>query len=286
MSATDPTLVRSSVRQTVDLFVWVYMILSHSPIHVRFFCVFFTRDWLELEPQRQSACQQGAGKRLVFNLLRPDSIAWNCDREARSFSPDSLWIFGSRIFVPFFFYLSLSLPLSSFSTSLSIMFSPSLFFPLFSICFFPLLFSVFSWISFSFSNVHVRHLPGESQSIEIAFDFALLSRPFLYSHRATKWAHLSPSKRYIIRAWCTWKDWLAGNVDFVPATLYRPDYRQHLDYLHVFLRRKDLMYLRDFFERGSKKFEFELTGELILDCSNVNFCSRLSLDDRIILGFH
>lgn len=110
MSATDPTLVRSSVRQTVDLFVWVYMILSHSPIHVRFSCVFFTRDWLGLEPQRQSACQQGAGKRLVFNLLRPDSIAWNCDREARSFSPDSLWIFGSRIFVPFFF---LPLPLSS-----------------------------------------------------------------------------------------------------------------------------------------------------------------------------
>lgn len=196
MSATDSTLVRSSVRQTVDLFVWVYMILSHSPIHVRFSCVFFTRDWLGLEPQRQRACQQGAGKRLVFNLLRPDSIAWNCGREARSFSPDSLWIFGSRIFVPFFFYLSLSLPLSSFSTSLSIMFSHSLFFPLFSICFFPLLFSVFSWISFSFSNVHVRHLPGESQSIEIAFDFALLSRPFLYSHRATKWAHLSPSKRY------------------------------------------------------------------------------------------
>lgn len=123
MSATGPTLVRSSVGQTVDSFVWVYMILSHSPIHVRFSCVFFT-DGLGLEPQRQSACQQDAGKRLVFNLLRPDSIAWNCGRETGSFSPDSLWIFGSRLFL-FFFYLSFSLPLSSSSTSLSITFFPS-----------------------------------------------------------------------------------------------------------------------------------------------------------------
>lgn len=257
----------------VDSFVWVYTILFHSPIHVRFSCVFFTWDGLGLESQRQSACQQSARKRLVFNLVRPDSIAWNCGREARSFSPDSLWIFGSRLLLFFLLF-----PLFSAFFFLHFLLyhalSLSLFSP-FSICFFFLSFSVFSWISFSFSNVHVRHLSGEPQSIEIAFDFALLLRPFLYLNRATKWAHLSPSKRYIIRGWCTWKNWLAGNIDFVPATLYWSDYRHCLDYLHVFLRREDLMYLRDFFERGSKKFEFELTGGLILDCSNVWFCSRL-----------
>lgn len=112
--------VRSSVGQTVDSFVWVYTILSHSPIHVRFSCVFFTRDELGLEPQRQSACQQGAGKRLVFNLLRPDSIAWNCGREARSFSPDSLWIFGSRLLLFFFFFLPLPLSSTFFFLHLSL----------------------------------------------------------------------------------------------------------------------------------------------------------------------
>ena len=170
MSATGPTLVRSSVGQTVDSFVWVYMILSHSPIHVRFSCVFFT-DGLGLEPQRQSACQQDAGKRLVFNLLRPDSIAWNCGRETGSFSPDSLWIFGSRLFLFFLLFL-----LSSAFFFLHLPLYHVLSLP-------PLSFSVFSWISFSFSNVHVRHLPGEPQSIEIAFDFALLHRPFLYLHQ-------------------------------------------------------------------------------------------------------
>lgn len=35
--------------------------------------------------KRWSACQQGAGKRLVFNLVRTDSIAWNCGRKARAF---------------------------------------------------------------------------------------------------------------------------------------------------------------------------------------------------------
>lgn len=273
LSATDSTLVRSSVRQTVDLFVWVYMILSHSPIHVRFSCVFFTRDWLGLEPQRQRACQQGAGKRLVFNLLRPDSIAWNCGREARSFSPDSLWIFGSRIFVPFFFTSpSLFRFLLSPPPSLSCFPTPSSF--LFSLSAFSLSCSPF----FHESLFHFRTFTSDIYLGNLSRLKLLSTLRFYLVRFYTRTAR--PSGRIfrrasVIRAWCTWKDWLAGNVDFVQATLYRPDYRQHLDYLHIFLRRKDLMYLRDFFERGSKKFEFELTGGLILDCSNVDFCSRL-----------
>lgn len=263
MSATGPTLVRSSVGQTVDSFVWVYMILSHSPIHVRFSCVFFT-DGLGLEPQRQSACQQDAGKRLVFNLLRPDSIAWNCGRETGSFSPDSLWIFGSRLFLFFFTFPSLFRFLLPPPPSLSRSFPP----PSLVLCFFMNLFFVFERSRSTFTW-------GTSVDWNCFRLCAFTSSVFILAPRcATKWVHLSPSKRYIIRGWCTWKDWLAGNVDFA-ATLYRPDYRHPLDYLHVFLHRKNLMYPRNFFERDSKKFEFELTGVLILDCSNVDFCSRL-----------
>ena len=62
--------------------------------------------------KRWSACQQGAGKRLVFNLVRADSIAWNCGREARAFvlaldfsaarGTSSLSAASSPFFSPFF----------------------------------------------------------------------------------------------------------------------------------------------------------------------------------------
>lgn len=62
--------------------------------------------------KRWSACQQGAGKRLVFNLVRADSIAWNCGREAREFvlasdfsaarGTSSISAVSSPFFSPFF----------------------------------------------------------------------------------------------------------------------------------------------------------------------------------------
>lgn len=61
----------------------------HMPV-VWFAASFFGLLFFPTHPRGSSregwsACQQGAGKRLVFNLIRANSIAWNCGREARSF---------------------------------------------------------------------------------------------------------------------------------------------------------------------------------------------------------
>lgn len=60
----------------------------HMPVvwfAASFFSFFFFTHPRGSSREGWSACQQGAGKRLVFNLIRADSIAWNCGREARSF---------------------------------------------------------------------------------------------------------------------------------------------------------------------------------------------------------
>lgn len=50
-----------------------------------FFFFFFLFVHVAQAAKVSRACQQGAGKRLVFNLVRADSIAWNCGREVRPF---------------------------------------------------------------------------------------------------------------------------------------------------------------------------------------------------------